>query len=140
VDLFSVIILFFNSWRFYRTSVFDFFTVFPFRAISLLSPYKSPAKSLPYWHRPHKSKKRLPVLFIPGIGVGIFTYLEFLNQLILQDPTRGEDGDIGAIVIELMPISSRICAPALSNEEMRDEIKKILKKHGWNEFVLVGNS
>src|ERR1700743_1679296 len=100
--MFSIVLLLFSSWRFYRTSLSVFFTVFPFRPLSLLSPYTSPAKSLTYWHRPHTSKKRLPVVFIPGIGIGIFTYLEFLNQIILQDPLREQDGDMGEIVIEIL--------------------------------------
>jgi pimeloyl-ACP methyl ester carboxylesterase len=51
-----------------------------------------------------------------------------------------DDGNLGIIAVEVMPISSRIGPTALSAGETRDEIKKILDAYGWDEFVLVGHS
>jgi len=70
---------------------------------------------------------------IPGIGVGLYTYVDFLVAL-----ARGDGGpstsEIGIIVAELMPISARICPAALTAAEMRDEIRNILDAHGWTKL------
>ena len=50
------------------------------------------------------------------------------------------DGEVGVIAVEILPISSRLCAPALSAAEMKREIQQILDVHGWKEVVLVGHS
>ncbi|QIW95744.1 hypothetical protein AMS68_001262 [Peltaster fructicola] len=50
------------------------------------------------------------------------------------------DGDVGIVVVEILPISSRICPPALSTSEMKAQIRQILDTHGWTEFVLIGHS
>lgn len=39
-----------------------------------------------------------------------------------------------------MPVSFRMTGPALQKEEMCEEVRKILTKHGWDEFVLVSHS
>ena len=48
----------------------SFLSVFPLRPLFLFSGHSSPTKRLTYWHRPHMSKSRRPVLFIHGIGIG----------------------------------------------------------------------
>ncbi|GAD94030.1 conserved hypothetical protein [Paecilomyces variotii No. 5] len=40
----------------------------------------------------------------------------------------------------MMPISSRITYPALQKDQMVSEIHAIIKKHGWDKFVLVSHS
>jgi pimeloyl-ACP methyl ester carboxylesterase len=59
-----------------------------------------------------------------------------------MDGLDGEvsDGQIGVIAIEIMSISSRITAPALSKDEMCDEIATILAHHGWDKVVLAAHS
>ena len=117
-----------------------FFTVFPFRPLSLLSPHTTPAKTVTYWHRPHTSKARLPVLFIHGIGIGLYPYVNFLAEMNHATKANAMDDDVGIIAIEIMPISFRITHAALGKEEMCMEIMKIIKKHNWEKFVLVTHS
>lgn len=97
-----------------------------------------------YWYREHTSKSRLPVLFIHGIGIGIFAYVDFLNALAAEsgahDGEENDDGQVGIIALELMSISSRICPSALDSSRMRHEIHKILDEHGWTDFVLAAHS
>ncbi|KAF2710780.1 hypothetical protein K504DRAFT_375519 [Pleomassaria siparia CBS 279.74] len=129
-----------HSFHFHRLSLSRFFTVFPFRPLGLLTTYVSPAKTLTYWHRPHTSKSRLPVLFIHGIGIGLYPYVNFLAELN-QDREQGEDdGQVGIIAVEIMPISFRITGEPLQKAAMCQEIDSILKKHGWDKFVLVSHS
>lgn len=130
----------YHSFNFHRTSLLRFPTIFPFRPLALLSPHRSPAKTLTYWHRPHTSKTRLPVLFIHGIGIGLYPYVNFLAELNVGDETDGSGGELGIIAVEIMPVSFRITGEALQKDEMCHEIHCILKEHGWEKFVLVSHS
>jgi pimeloyl-ACP methyl ester carboxylesterase len=80
-------------------------------------------------------------LFIHGIGIGLYPYTNFLQDLDRELETGAKkDGEVGIIVLELMPISSRITHAALEKDVMIDEIKEIMQYHGWNKFVLVSHS
>ena len=93
-----------------------------------------------YWHRPHTSKSRLPILFIHGIGIGLYPYVNFLAQLNHKMEGNDAEGDVGIIAIEIMPVSFRITHAALEKDEMCREILSVLKKHGWEKVVLVSHS
>ena len=68
----------------------------------------------------------------------MYAYVDFLIDI---NATEGiEDGDVGIIAVEVMPIASRIAPTALGAAEMRLEIKKVLAAHGWDDVVLVGHS
>ncbi|KAL8674222.1 MAG: hypothetical protein Q9168_001390 [Polycauliona sp. 1 TL-2023] len=128
-----------HSFHFYRLPLKRFATVFPPRPLSLLTTHTTPARTVSYWHRPHTSKSRLPVLFIHGIGIGLFTYASFLGQLNKKKDAQG-DGETGVIAVEIMPISFRLTHAALDVDEMKAEILKIVLSHGWRQFVLVAHS
>lgn len=131
----------YNGFHFHRNSLSRFFTVFPFRPLTILTTYRSPARHLTYWHRRHTSKKRLPVLFIHGIGIGLYTYTSFLRDLNSELETGATDhSEVGIIALEIMPVSSRITHPALEKDVMICEIIKIMRYHGWSKFVLVSHS
>ena len=140
VDTIASGYMWYYSFDFYRTSLLRFPTVFPFRPFTLPTPHRSPANTLTYWHRPHTSKTRLPVLFIHGIGIGLYPYVNFLAELNADDPTDIADGELGVIAVEIMPVSFRITSKALQKEEMCQEIDSILRAHGWEKFVLVSHS
>lgn len=129
----------YQSFHFYRLPLSRFATVFPPRPLTLLTTHTTPARTVSYWHRPHKSKSRLPVLFIHGIGIGLFTYAHFLAQLNRKKDDQA-DGEIGIIAVEIMPISFRLTHAALDSDEMKSEISKIVLSHGWTKFVLVAHS
>src|ERR1700761_7453234 len=123
----------YNGFHFHRTSASQFFTLFPFRPVAFLSTKRSPAKYLTYWHREHLSDTRLPVLFIHGIGVGLYPYANFLRDI---NKTRGDDLEVGVIAIEIMTVSSRITYQAFDKDLLINEIRAILKHHGWNKYIL----
>jgi len=128
----------YHKFQYHRTSITRFPLVFPFRPLTLLTSHRSPVRSLSYWHRPHTSRTKLPVVFIHGIGIGLWPYVNFLSAL-----GRGvddEDGDIGIIALEILPVSFRITGAALSREDMCRQIQTILLRHGFEKFVLVGHS
>ncbi|EFX01894.1 alpha beta hydrolase fold family [Grosmannia clavigera kw1407] len=122
----------------YRLPLRDFFTVFPLRPHTLFTRHTSPSSHVSYWHRPHTSPTRLPVLFIHGIGAGLRTYIGFLADFIAADVAA--DGQTGVIALELMPISMRVTREMLPREEMLAEILAILDHHGWDRFAVMGHS
>lgn len=131
----------YHSFDFHtNSSLFPFFDVFPFRPITLVSSHRAPTKILTYWHRPHTSKTRHPILFIHGIGIGLYPYIDFLADLKASDDADPSEGQVGIIALEIMPISSRITGGALLKDEMSEEVRRILKAHGWEKVVLVCHS
>lgn len=115
-------------------------SIFPPRLASLFTRQISPASDLSYWYRPHTSKTRFPILFIHGIGIGLYPYARFLNEVNQHDPQAGSDGEIGIIALELMPISFRITGPTLDRDKLCRQINMILERHGWNKVVLASHS
>ncbi|KAK5164395.1 uncharacterized protein LTR77_010091 [Saxophila tyrrhenica] len=126
----------YNGFRFYTSSAVRTRLTFPL-GLHSLSRDTSASSRIGYWYREHTSKSKKPVLFVHGIGIGFYTYCTFLTEL---NSTHSDDGAIGIIAIELTSISSRICAAGPSAAEVKDEIGKILDRHGWDEVVLAGHS
>lgn len=130
-----------HGFHFHRNSFLRFFTVFPCRPLTIFTAYRSPARHITYWHRRHTSKKRLPVLFIHGIGIGLYPYTSFLRDLNRELGTGAtSDSEVGIIALEIMPVSSRITHTALAKDVMVGEIMEIVRYHGWSKFVLVSHS
>lgn len=134
--------LLYHGFHFHRLALKRFFTLFPFRPQTLLTTKRSPVTHLPYWRRKHTSKTKLPILFIHGIGIGLFPYIDFLADL--NSASGIEDGilddQVGIIAIEILPVSSRITHPAMSKSAMSAEIAAILAHHGWDKVVVVSHS
>jgi pimeloyl-ACP methyl ester carboxylesterase len=90
--------------------------------------------NIPYWYRPHRSRAKLPILFIHGIGIGLLPYIPFLRELAAQDP------DVGILAVEIVPISMHITSPPLTCDAMCAAITRILNAHGLRRVVLAGHS
>ncbi|KAL0253398.1 hypothetical protein SLS55_010377 [Diplodia seriata] len=121
---------------YHRTRRRHWYSVLPPRPHNLFAKRTSPSRSITYWHRPHTAKGKLPILFVHGIGIGLYPYVNFLSEINATSRRKGS-GDIGIIAIEIMPISFRITSPALRKEEMCAEIDRIVEAHGWDKFVLI---
>ena len=138
VDFLSSVRLRYCGFHLHRTALSSFFSLFPWRPLALLSRHKSPTKHLSYWHRPHTSQTKLPIVFIHGIGIGLYPYVDFLAELNGQDEL---DDQVGVIAIEIMPVSFRITHPVPTKDVLCSEILEIVKAHGWSRrFVLVSHS
>lgn len=83
---------------------------------------------------------RLPVLFLHGIGIGLYPNIDFLADLNAEDDENSSDGHVGIIAIEILSISSRITTEAMLKDQTCEEVDCILKAHGWERFVLVSHS
>lgn len=90
--------------------------------------------NLLYWYRPHRSSTKLPILFIHGVGIGMYPYVTFLSEIAAQDP------DVGILAVELLSISARITAPPLARDAVCEAIIRILNAHGLDRVVVMGHS
>ncbi|KZT12076.1 uncharacterized protein LAESUDRAFT_733939 [Laetiporus sulphureus 93-53] len=106
---------------------------FPPRA-SVLFSKPSPHPELGYWYRPHRSRSKLPVLFLHGVGMGLMPYVPFMLDIVAADP------DIGILAIEYLSFSTRISKPILERQAMMDAIRQILDHHGLSEVVIAAHS
>jgi len=104
-----------------------------------LFAHRSPVNTISYWYRPHKSRTRTPVLFLHGIGIGLYPYVSFLAELN-KFARHEKDSDIGVIALEILPVSFRITHPVLVKEEMCRQIHAILLRHDFEKVVLVSHS
>ena len=138
VDVLTCAYLSFFRFQWYHTSLKKSLALMPPRPYVLLASNRSLAADTSYWYLPHTSKTEAPVLFLHGIGVGLYPYMEFLKELNEGRPHG--DGDVGIIAIEILPVSSRITSTALRKEAMCSQIWTILDHHGFKEFVLASHS
>jgi pimeloyl-ACP methyl ester carboxylesterase len=141
VDLLTYMVLRYHGFHFHRTALSQSFRIFPFRIQALLTRYRSPAKYTSYWHRPHTSTTKLPIVFIHGIGIGLYPYTEFLAELNSLNGQSDPNDQIGILAIEIMPVSFRLAHHALSRHDMCAEISAIVSHHfAGQQFVLVSHS
>lgn len=130
----------YNGFLLHRTQLKSALSIFPPRLASLCTRQISSAPDLSYWYRPHTSRTRLPIVFIHGIGIGLYPYSQFLSEINKHNPHRADDGEIGIIAIELMPISFRVTSPILDRDEICRQINMILERHGFDKVVLASHS
>jgi pimeloyl-ACP methyl ester carboxylesterase len=127
-----------RGFTLYREKIWQIPLSFPWRLYAFFSPKVSAAEDIPYWYKPHKSKTSLPVLFIHGIGLGLFPYNNFMKHLASLKDDAGDE--IGIIALDLLAISARVNKPIPLNHDLCRQILAIIDTHNWNKFVLVGNS
>ncbi|PSN75522.1 hypothetical protein BS50DRAFT_478254 [Corynespora cassiicola Philippines] len=140
VDTLTAAYLRYNGFILHRTPFRSTLSIFPPRLASFFTRQKSPARDISYWYRPHTSKTRLPVLFIHGISMGLYSYAQFLTEITKGDAISPEDGEVGIIALEIMPISFRITGPILDREEICRQVSAILDRQGFDKVVLASHS
>jgi len=106
VDVLTSVRLAYRGFRLFPTA--GWLEVFPGRPHAPLfsTGVNSPAKNLSYWLRPHTSEDKLPVVFLHGLGVGMYPYIPLLGELVKE---LGED--VGIIAVEIMVASLLPCFP-----------------------------
>ncbi|KZF21551.1 hypothetical protein L228DRAFT_212025 [Xylona heveae TC161] len=139
VDNITFLSLLYNGFQYYRGSAKRTFAVFPPRPQKLLAKGRAPVKNISYFYRPHTSRSCRPILFLHGIGVGLGPYVKFFTELG-KNSAASEDGQIGILALEILPISSRITLPVLRKEEMCRQVRAILEYHGFDDCVLAAHS
>lgn len=144
VDSLTHIIMCYHGFDFYREDYCRFFFTFPFRPLTLLSTLRSPVKNTAYWYLEHKSKNLLPVVFLHGIGIGLYPYTPFFKELneFKKAGFSRVDEQIGIIAIESLDISFRLTDPPANRKDTCAEIEQILMNHfpPNQQFVFVAHS
>lgn len=120
-----------QGFRYYRLKRSTYFSVFPLRAMTLLSRFESTSDKFSYYYRPHGSRTHRPIVVLHGLGIGIAQYMIWL-------PTIPKD--IGIVAIELMNVSNRIAPEGTNYETFANGVAKILLQQNMDDFVLVGHS
>ncbi|KAI0160604.1 hypothetical protein GGR57DRAFT_499284 [Xylariaceae sp. FL1272] len=136
VDIFTHFQQLRRGFQYYAQPYPQALSVFPPRPQAWFSNKRSVSK-LSYWYRPHTSKDKLPIVFMHGIGIGLWPYLSYLASL---NKGSGEDDQIGIIALEILPVSFRLTDAPLSRAEFLCEIEAILAEHQWDQFGIVGHS
>jgi pimeloyl-ACP methyl ester carboxylesterase len=136
VDLVTYFRLRYHGLKFHAQAKAHSQSVIPLRPQSLFIEKRSVAR-LSYWYRPHTAENKLPVIFLHGIGIGLWPYVSYLSGLNKGFP---KDEKIGIIALEILPVSFRLTGAPLSQAEFISEITLILEEHGWDQFAVVGHS
>ncbi|ROV91536.1 hypothetical protein VMCG_09454 [Cytospora schulzeri] len=128
-----------NGFQFWpcslRTNLIDVFPARPLASLGRMLRH-SPSDELSYWYRAPRSvdpsSTTLPVVFLHGIGIGLYPYVPFLSSL----PSTS-----AVLALEILPISMRLTKTnILARPDFLRQLKKILQHHGIDEFVLIGHS
>lgn len=126
-----------GGFKFHATSLLaNIFHVFPPRPLAALERARkqSPSEQLSYWYRPAVggSATTLPIVFLHGIGIGLWPYVPFLSDLPPTGPV---------LAVEILPICMRLTKTnILARPDFLRHFKDILRQHGIDRFVLVGHS
>jgi pimeloyl-ACP methyl ester carboxylesterase len=138
LDHITHVILAFSGFQYYAQPRNTWSEVFPPRFQTLVSRRRSPVDGIGYWYRPHEAgADTLPLLFIHGIGVGLWSYIKFLLEI---NSKRFGEKKVGIIAVEILPISFRMTGAPLDRKEFLEQITRILDQHDWTRFVLTSHS
>ncbi|KAK8016674.1 hypothetical protein PG993_014863 [Apiospora rasikravindrae] len=140
VDFFTHVQLAWRGFEYHALPAAKFASVLPPRIQSFFAQNRSASGELSYWHRPHTAKDKKPIVFLHGIGVGLWTYTSFLSSLGRNVDGKEDEGQVGIIALEIMPVSFRLTEAPLGKLDFLDEMARVLAAHGWDEFVLVTHS
>ncbi|KAI1158485.1 hypothetical protein F5B18DRAFT_85720 [Nemania serpens] len=136
VDLATHFLLSRRGFQYYAQPKPHSHSAVPVRLQSLFAEKRS-ACQLSYWYRPHTAKDKLPLVFMHGIGIGLWPYICHLSNL--NEAVAGDD-QIGIIALEYLPVSARLSDVPLSQAQFLSQISLLLDVHGWDQFAISGHS
>lgn len=135
VDSVTHLRMLWKGFEFYSVPVLtNVLHVFPPRPLAILERLQrqSPSDELSFWYRPGTDRSTLPILFLHGIGIGLYPYVEFLATL---PPTSS------VLAVEILPICMRLTkSDILARPDFIRHLKEILRHYNIDRFVLVGHS
>lgn len=137
VDSATHVRMLWNGFQFHAASLLtNLLHVFPPRPLISLDRMsrKSASDELNYWYRPAipSARPTLPVVFLHGIGIGMYPYVNFLADI---PPTSA------VLAVEILPICMRLTrSNILAKPDFLRHVKAVLCEHGIDRFVLVGHS
>lgn len=141
-DTSAILNLQMKGFSYYRRSLAGLASVFPPRPAALFTQEVSDAPSLSYFLREHTSKTRLPVVFLHGIGIGLLSQIEFLEEMhSALNAGASPDDQVGILAIEVLQISSRLTTSIPGSAELVSQLTALIDRHfGSGRVVLVAHS
>ncbi|KAK8000529.1 hypothetical protein PG990_013129 [Apiospora arundinis] len=143
VDIGTHVQLAWRGFEYHSLPVAKFASVLPPRMQSFFTRNRSASHELSYWLRPHTAgKDKQPIVFLHGIGVGLWTYASFLSSVGKSQKGDKGEGQVGIIALEIMPVSFRLTEAPLGKLDFLDEMERVLAAHpDWSDqFVLITHS
>ncbi|KAJ4418061.1 hypothetical protein N0V82_005815 [Gnomoniopsis sp. IMI 355080] len=137
VDSATHVRMLWSGFKFHAASLLtNLIHVFPPRPLVSLDRLsrKSASAELNHWYRPPIATQRptLPIVFLHGIGIGLYPYVHFLSDLPPTSPV---------LAVEVLPICMRLTRTnILARPDFLRHLKDILRQHNIDRFVLIGHS
>jgi len=131
VDTYTWFVLRNNGFKHYASGQWR--SLFPPRPLTVISQ-RSLSPNVSYWYRAHRTTDKPPIVFIHGIGIGLYAYTGLLRRIAEADE------EVGILAIELLAISMRMTRPVMGPAETCIAFSEILTSLGIDRFVLVGHS
>ncbi|KAJ7891304.1 hypothetical protein B0H14DRAFT_3105204 [Mycena olivaceomarginata] len=87
----------------------SYLRAFPPRPLLSLLSKTAATPHFPYWYRPPRAggESKNPILFLHGIGIGLYPYVPLFREILRADPTQS------LVLIEFLPVSFRMTVAAL---------------------------
>ncbi|KAJ7253331.1 hypothetical protein B0H12DRAFT_1017571 [Mycena haematopus] len=134
VDTFTSVLLLSLGFKHYAPRR-PHFRTFPPRPLLYLFSKPGVTPHFPYWyHPPRAGESKIPILFLHGIGIGLYPYVPLFRELLRADPTRS------IVLVEILPISFRMTGPMPPRRTTLDAINNILEDLSISKVTLAAHS
>ncbi|KAF8191601.1 hypothetical protein K438DRAFT_1907036 [Mycena galopus ATCC 62051] len=112
------------------------FSTFPPRPLLSLLSRPAATPHFPYWYRPPRAggESKNPILFLHGIGIGLYPYVPLIQEFLRADPTRS------LVLVEFLPVSFRMTGPMPPRRTTLEAINTILEDLDISQVTLAAHS
>ncbi|KAJ7494394.1 hypothetical protein B0H11DRAFT_935047 [Mycena galericulata] len=135
VDTFTSVILLSLGFK-HHAPRRSYLNAFPPRPMLTLLSKPAATPHFPYWYRPPRpgGQAKTPILFLHGIGVGLYPYVPLFRDILRADPTQS------LLLIEFLPVSMRMTGPMPPRWTTLEAINTILEDLRIPQVVLAAHS
>ncbi|KAK7035897.1 AB hydrolase-1 domain-containing protein [Favolaschia claudopus] len=109
---------------------------FPPRPLLYLLSKPAAAPYFPYWYRPPRPsvESKNPILFLHGIGIGLYPYVPLLQEILRADSSQS------MVLVEFLPVSFRMTGPMPTRWTTLEALNNILEDLDISKVTLAAHS